>query len=321
MKNQPTNNPKLPLSWEKMRKILQIFTLIALSFLVLYSCSKKEEGCTDEAALNFDPKAIEDDGSCTYCYEPTNPQCTNYDPCYAAAPVTAQFDALERLGVTADADTFIITTNKFMQTSVKFEAHEENANYTWHIGTETLHTRSFVRSFANHQLLGQTIPVTLVVEKTPDLTCNPNDDGKDSVTRYFEVIDKCSTLLFDTFVGVWESQPLDVFEIAIIHLPDPDPWATGCNYDIRFWNFNKQGAELQGDSESFTYHYVRIWEAIPSTFGIDFRIRRLNSSGNSINNSLVGFVHADQKTVEFNYRIEYDIGGFQDHRFIGKKKH
>ncbi len=43
------------------------FTIIILSLLILttYSC-KKEEGCTDPAAINFNPEAEKNDGSCLY---------------------------------------------------------------------------------------------------------------------------------------------------------------------------------------------------------------------------------------------------------------
>ena len=302
-----------------MKKALQILTIITLSSLLFYSCSKKEEGCTDTKATNYNPKAEDDDGSCTYCYEPTNPQCTNYDPCYGEEHVTAWFDAFEELGPSADADTFIVTTDNFLRKVVKFEAKEEGANYTWYIGTEIIHTREVVRSFTAASLVGQTIAVTLVVEKTPNLNCSPNDDGKDSLTRYFEVVDDCASLLADTFVGVWENEPLDTFELAIIF--KPDLFGQSCYGDINFWNFNKQGVELQGQRKNITYHYIRIAEGLPD-FTTPFRIRKLNNNGSAKDNSLVGFVHSDKQTVELNYTIDHDITGvITDHHFVGAKKH
>ena len=110
MKNT-ANNTGFPLSWKTIAKTLQLLSVIVLCSLFFYSCSKKEEGCTDEKATNFNPKAVEDDGSCTYCSEPTNPQCPNYDPCYGATPVTAQFDVSERLGAASFQNIFIKTIN------------------------------------------------------------------------------------------------------------------------------------------------------------------------------------------------------------------
>lgn len=39
--------------------------LLILCFFVLFSC-KKEQGCTDQIAINFNSTAEEDDGSCNY---------------------------------------------------------------------------------------------------------------------------------------------------------------------------------------------------------------------------------------------------------------
>jgi hypothetical protein len=46
----------------KMKKLLYIF--LAVSFI--FTACKKEEGCIDSAAINYNADAEEDDGSCTY---------------------------------------------------------------------------------------------------------------------------------------------------------------------------------------------------------------------------------------------------------------
>jgi len=49
-----------------MKKIKIVFTLALLITVTMQSCSKKEEGCNDSTACNFDAEAEENDGSCTY---------------------------------------------------------------------------------------------------------------------------------------------------------------------------------------------------------------------------------------------------------------
>mgnify|MGYP003572397077 CR=1 FL=1 len=49
-----------------MKRIQTIFAAAVLITITMQSCSKKQEGCTDIDACNFDTEAEEEDGSCTY---------------------------------------------------------------------------------------------------------------------------------------------------------------------------------------------------------------------------------------------------------------
>ena len=103
--------------------------------------------------------------------------------CSCAEEVSADF-TMEEWGntnrYTVDTDTIYANRN------VKFTALEEDAEYTWYIGAEVIHERSFVRFFTD-DFVGQNLPMALKVTKTPNHICLPNDDGEDSVVRYLGV--------------------------------------------------------------------------------------------------------------------------------------
>ena len=65
---------KYKISFLKLSSYILIFTIF------LFSC-KKEEGCTDPQAFNYNPDAKKDDGSCMpIVFGCTNPYMFNYDP-------------------------------------------------------------------------------------------------------------------------------------------------------------------------------------------------------------------------------------------------
>jgi hypothetical protein len=59
-----------------MKKLL--YTFLAVS--IIFAACKKEEGCTDPIAINYNADAEKDDGSCTYTTGCTDATACNYDP-------------------------------------------------------------------------------------------------------------------------------------------------------------------------------------------------------------------------------------------------
>lgn len=118
-----------------------------------------------------------------YCDDPTNRDCFNYDPCTKRSPVSAAFHMYERqAGALMPDDWVDYDTDTLCSTAIEFMALEENAEYEWRLGLETIRSRSFVRhSFP------QEVPLTvaLIVKKRPDTRCFPDDDGIDTVVRTF----------------------------------------------------------------------------------------------------------------------------------------
>lgn len=63
----------------------------AFACLLLVNC-QTENGCTDSAANNFDPSAVEDDGSCEYEQGCTDPTAANYDPMASEDDGSCEYD-------------------------------------------------------------------------------------------------------------------------------------------------------------------------------------------------------------------------------------
>jgi hypothetical protein len=144
------------------------------------------------------------------------------NPCECGQkPITAAFTITEKYyfpqGNTLDLFEPYDTDTVFAS-NIVFTALEEDAEYTWQIGTETLHTNIVERSGfpAN-----QPIPITLIVKKEPDIECFPNDDGIDTLTRYLYRGDYTTSDLFieGKFQGYLEGSPLDTFTVTIFVVP------------------------------------------------------------------------------------------------------
>jgi hypothetical protein len=113
---------------------------------------------------------------------------SNHDPCGCAQEVSAEF-VIEESGsfIFDDLPDWVETDTIMHSKTVRFRAIETDADeYTWYLGAEVLSTSSVVRDFPS-QLANSDIPVTLVVRKTPNSICFPNDDGYDSIVRVMHV--------------------------------------------------------------------------------------------------------------------------------------
>lgn len=115
------------------------------------------------------------------CCDPTNPECSNYDPCAAnpeprAAIITSEIGGL---------DQHVIPENDLLFGRATFfespYSGDTAVKHTWYLGTEVIEENSFVRTFFNLNRPAE-IPISLKIEYPVDSTCYPNSLGYDSIT-------------------------------------------------------------------------------------------------------------------------------------------
>jgi len=243
--------------------------------------------------------------SCTRCKEecddPTNPDCPNYvDPCAGHSEVTAIIEIAEQAAPFFYSQIFEATDIVIDGKNVRFRCPVENAQYTWILGTETIHDQEFMRYFSGYA--GQNISVTLIVQKEPDLACFPNDDGIDTLTTSFYVIDKCEPSIEGVFRGAWDELPTDSFNVSILAAPDWDDPDGVCN-GFYISNFSKNNP----DSIDVSYYGWRTnYKAYINT---DL------ASVDSFNGYL--FLSQDKQHLRAEYKLYIGNGEFAPHVFRG----
>jgi hypothetical protein len=174
-----------------MKNLLYFFLIT----LLVLSCSRcKEEDCTDS----------------------TNPDCPNYvapvDPCAGKTEVSADFIIEERIGPGEFREANAVTGCEACV--VRVRALNPNLNYTWQIGTDVF-TDSVALFGFREEHIGNSYPVTLIVNGPIDSNCHPNDNGMDTITKYISVHHGYDKSLEGNWRIAWDSPPLDSFDVYI----------------------------------------------------------------------------------------------------------
>lgn len=173
---------------------------------------------------------------CRSCDDPSNPDCPNYDPCYGVSKTSASFKIEERVG-----SYWVETDTVDRYSSVRFTAYQEGESYRWLIGADEYHEKSFSLSNFPHD---RWIGITLIIKRTPNKLCYPNDNGIDTVYRRFYVwpewtgIDSTNQYyiiknpypIYGSYYGSLKSKPSHQFEVTV---EDRDSIVLGARY-VRF---------------------------------------------------------------------------------------
>jgi len=117
------------------------------------------------------------------CYDHTDINCENYDPCFGVEKTSAHFIVEESLKEHwIECDTIIGRGNI---SAVRFTASQDADSFIWSIGSETIYGKSFIRqSFPPNERISVSL---IVINKNPNLKCYPTDDGRDTFSKIIYV--------------------------------------------------------------------------------------------------------------------------------------
>lgn len=135
------------------------------------------------------------------------------DPCKNKVRTSAAFTMKYGIG-----DTSLVLENRDTVrkgSTITFEANDISSNaisYSWKIGTDL---RVFTKSKfeLEFDVIGK-IDIELVVKKSPDLDCFPDDDGIDTIRQSFVLAD--TILSLGKYDGYVESKPNEKFTVTVI---------------------------------------------------------------------------------------------------------
>ena len=162
------------------------------------------------------------------------------DPCKDLIPVSADFKFKQSFyGI----DSLFKVDTVYAGSRVTFSANENNASYNWKVGDnpDVFTKQSFFVDFTRPY--GK-IEVTLIINKQPNSTCFPKDNGIDTVKRNLFVIDpsKIKYAFEGTFTGYLTDKPQEIFDITIVDfgpVPNPDLLYPPGHYGLRIYNLPK----------------------------------------------------------------------------------
>ena len=181
------------------------------------------------------------------------------NPCDGANEVNGNFIIEEMTTVNTNFALYTITDTIYKNKSVRFTALEDDAEYTWYIGTEVLHTKEVTRYFSD-TWSGVNIPITLVTKKKSNKLCFPDDDGYDSITKFFHVSNLPIWNIPDAILGPVEGS----FRMHSPHLPD----SFDINIDVTFLggttyfnieNYDGLGSNCLQQARPKAYNYRQIF--------------------------------------------------------------
>lgn len=158
--------------------------------------------------------------ACKKCYDETDPECENYDPCWDKPATSADFTMYETFVFTLD-DGFKYETDTFCGDTqrILFKATQEGmSSYKWLMGSEIEEREgdSLFLHFSRDRVPPHgTIDIRLAVSNDVDKNCHPNDKGVDTIVHQITLLPDSASLMIGKYEGYMEDTPDEVYQIAI----------------------------------------------------------------------------------------------------------
>jgi hypothetical protein len=196
------------------------------------------------------------------CDDPSDPACPNYvgpvDPCANAVETSAHFTMRQSPNPNgAVADTLIQFYREcLVNKPITLRASMDSCSYHWIIGADHYYNQK-VTFYFSVNYVNQEIPITLIVTRTPQNECFPNDNGTDTLTKIIVPKFGCESAIWGKYFGAWDESPLDSFAIELI--PSPDDWPN-CNDQVKLINLNPMapGDTCIANSLRMLYNFIEI---------------------------------------------------------------
>lgn len=223
--------------------------------------------------------------SCTKpCFDPQNPDCEDYDPCFGLSGTSADFDMISCINCNY-SDSLMRKADTIMGGLVYFEAQESLDTYTWKVGSDPriFTEKRFRLRFSDFK---GPINIQLVGTKRINPNCFPDDDGIDTVNKILYVTGGLPDSLIPitgVFEGYDESEPDSIYQIehrisditwsyGLDHFPKkcdrPENWLIGTVLGYTSFKISNRNGEyfpecghpigygdLQADRKTLIIHY------------------------------------------------------------------
>jgi hypothetical protein len=153
------------------------------------------------------------------CEDITNPDCSNYDPCYEKFETDASFTMYESL-LNPERERIFIPSDTILEGEWPlFTSNFPLEEHQWMIGTDTVpRTGDSIRMYFVDP--HGTIDVEHTGRQSVNPLCFPDDDGIDVKRRQLTILPWHETAILGKYHGYIEQNPTDTFTITIEKRPE-----------------------------------------------------------------------------------------------------